>query len=82
MRDAVLKQVFDGHAVQEILIVPAASAVSLAFISSLCGIILDKRHLNPLRDGKKLRGPDILTPREFNQKVNGDGYVFPVHKTR
>ena len=82
MRDAALKPVFNGKGIQDLLIPPGTMAFAFFALSFIVGIVLDKRTRNEYRQGKKIRGPDILIPRQFNKKVKGDGYVFPIAKTR
>ena len=81
-RHQFLKKVFDDQSVPDMLLVPASVAIGLVFTCFLCGIILDKRHLQQLREGKKMRGPNLLTPEQFNRKVKGDGYAFPISQSK
>ena len=81
-RDAALQSVFEGRSMQDLLLTPLTASLTLFALSFLIGIVLDKRTRDRYRQGKKLRGPDLLTPQQFNQKVKGDGYVFPVAKKR
>ena len=73
LRHEFLSKVFDGQPVQDILLMPASVAVGLVFTSMLFAILLYKRNLQQLREGKKVRGP---------RKVKGDGYAFPISPTK
>lgn len=81
-RHEFLKRVFNNQSVKDIFLFPASVAVGSLFAGFLCGIVLDKRHLNQLRVGKKIRGPNLLTPEQFNRKVKGDGYAFPISQSK
>jgi hypothetical protein len=44
------------------------------------GMGMDAKRLNDFRKGKKLRGWDILTPRQFNRRTKGDGFALLIDK--
>ena len=81
-RHEFLKRVFNGQSVEDIVLFPASVAIGFLFTGFLIGIMLDKRNLNQLRQGKKIRGPNLLTAEQFNKKVKGDGYAFPIAKSK
>lgn len=70
------QNIFGGQTVFQVfrpalIIVGACLAVALFF-----GMGLDAKRLNDFRKGKKLRGWDILTPRQFNRHTQGDGFAL------
>jgi hypothetical protein len=70
------RTVFGGEPLLQVFR-PALLAVgSCLGLSLFFGMGLDAKRLNDFRKGKKLRGWDILTPREFNRRTKGDGFAF------
>lgn len=74
--------VYHGQTLPQALEIPLiASAVCLIMLLFL-GIAFDAQRLNAFRRGRKLRGPDLLSARQFNRRVKGDGLIFRLDRNR
>jgi hypothetical protein len=72
--------VFGKRGVAELFRSPLISSGVLFAVALFFGMGLDAKRLNDFRKGKKLRGWDILTPRQFNRRTKGDGFAFLIKK--
>ena len=73
-----LRDVVYGGTVHFRLLPPAAySAVRRSFFSCLpFAAVKDVQRQKQLRYGRRLKGPEMLTPQQFNSAVKGDGIGF------
>ena len=68
--------IYGGQSLADLFRLPATSScLSLLALLPL-GIRVDRRRYREQRLGKKIRGPDLITPRQFNRRVRGDGLAF------
>jgi hypothetical protein len=59
----------------------AGFGVCLLFFGA-CGAVLDRSHNREARNGKLLRGPRLVSRRQFNRETRGDGLAFPTDNPR
>ncbi len=71
-------QIYSGREVHEVMQSPIAVWVAINLASFFAGILLDFRRRKKAREGVKLRGPDLMTRREFNRVTKGDGFALYV----
>jgi hypothetical protein len=76
--DAILNSylksaVYVGDSLFEIYKLPLFFGLASLLIQLPFSISKDVRRRKELRYGRRLKGPEMLTPREFNRKVEGDG---------
>jgi hypothetical protein len=53
---------------------------SCLMLALFAGMGLDAKRLNDFRKGKRLRGWEILTPRQFNRRTKGDGFALQIEE--
>lgn len=68
--------IYEGRSVGSLFRLSIELAVLALFVLLPFGIRVDRRRYRELRLGKKIRGPDLLTPHQFNQRVRGDGLAL------
>ena len=74
-------QVFEDRTAFEVFEMPILVSGVVLILSLFSGIGLDQRRLNAFRRGKRLRGWEVLTPRQFNRTTKGaDGFVLDLEK--
>jgi hypothetical protein len=74
---AYLRQnIFGGHSVLQVFLPALIATGTCLTVAVFFGMGLDAKRLNDFRKGKKLRGWDILTPRQFNRRTQGDGFAL------
>jgi hypothetical protein len=71
-------QIYGSRALQEVLRTPLTVWIVTALISLLAGVSYDFVRRKRAREGVPLRGPDLLTRREFNRVTKGDGFTLHV----
>jgi type IV secretory pathway TraG/TraD family ATPase VirD4 len=65
--------IYDGQNLWDIFKMPLFLGVLSLLIQLPFSIARDVKRRKQLRYGRRLRGPERLDPKEFNQKVKGDG---------
>ena len=65
--------VYDGQDLWEIFRSPLLFGVAVFALQLPFAISRDMARRRELRYGRRLRGPERVTPKEFNRKVQGDG---------
>ena len=73
-------QIYRGNNVAELLRAPILLWASLALILVLCGLVWDFHRRKQAREGVPLRGPELLSRRDFNRVTQGDGFTLYVYK--
>src|SRR5205823_4016827 len=73
-------QVYAGREFREVLQTPLALWTGIGLSLFLSGLILDFQRRKRAREGVQLRGPDLLSHREFNRVTKGDGFTLHVHE--
>jgi hypothetical protein len=73
-------QIYGGHTVLELLRTPLLFWASIALSLVLGGLIWDFRRRKLAREGVPLRGPELLSLRDFNRVTNGDGFTLHVYE--
>jgi hypothetical protein len=71
-------QIYGGRTFREVLRMPLAIWVATALSLFACGVSFDFTRRKRAREGIPLRGPDLLTRREFNRVTKGDGFTLYV----
>jgi type IV secretory pathway TraG/TraD family ATPase VirD4 len=74
--------IYHGKTVPQVLQVPIIVSVSCLFVFLFTGVVFDAQRLVAFRRGRKLRGPDLLSPRRFNRRTRGDGLIFRLDRNR
>jgi len=72
-------QIYGGHNVLELLRTPLLFWTSIALSLVLCGLVSDFRRRKRAREGVPLRGPELLSRRDFNRVTKGDGFTLHVY---
>lgn len=68
--------IYRGESLARLLRFPVAlSGLSLIALLPF-GVRVDRRRYREQRLGKKIRGPDLITPQQFNRRVRGNGLAF------
>jgi type IV secretory pathway TraG/TraD family ATPase VirD4 len=65
--------IYEGQSLWDIFKMPLFFGVLSLLIQLPFSIARDVKRRKQLRYGRRLRGPEQLDPKEFNQKVKGDG---------
>jgi hypothetical protein len=65
--------VYGGDTLSDLYELPLLFGVASLVIQLPFSIAKDVRRRKQLRYGRRLRGPEMLTPKEFNLRVEGDG---------
>lgn len=73
-------QIYAGREFREVLQVPLAFWAAVGLALFLSGLGYDFQRRKRAREGVPLRGPDLMTWRQFNQATNGDGFTLHVHE--
>ena len=71
-------QIYGGREFREVLQVPLAIWIATALGLLFAGVSYDFVRRKRAREGVALRGPDLLTRREFNRATKGDGFTLHV----
>jgi len=71
-------QVYKSRQLREVLQVPLALWASVGLGLFFCGVACDFQRRKRAREGVPLRGPDLMTRRQFNQATKGDGFTLHV----
>jgi Type IV secretion-system coupling protein DNA-binding domain len=72
--NAYLKNaVYDGNSLFDLYKCPLLFGLLSLVIQFPFSIVKDVRRRKALRYGRRLKGPEMMTPREFNNRVGGDG---------
>jgi len=69
LKDAI----YGGNSLFEIYKLPLVLGLVSLIIQLPFSIAKDVRRRRQLRYGRRLKGPEMLTPKEFNSRVGGDG---------
>ena len=75
-RDYLRTAVFAGSSLPQFFAIPLSAGAALFLILSPIAILKDLQRQKQLRYGRRLKGPEMLTPRQFNRTVKGDGIGF------
>jgi hypothetical protein len=71
-------QIYRGREFREVLQPPLALWAGIGLSLFLCGLGCDFKRRKRAREGVALRGPDLMTRRQFNQTTKGDGFTLHV----
>lgn len=78
LRDYLQTAVYDGNGLLAFFEVPLSAGV-MFFVGLLpFAIAADVKRQKMLRYGRRLKGPEMLTPKEFNRTIEGDGIGFRI----
>jgi hypothetical protein len=72
-------QIYGGHSVLELLRPPILVWAGLFLGLFLCGLVWDFQRRKRAREGVPLRGPELLSRRDFNRVTKGDGFTLHVY---
>ena len=71
-------QIYSGRDFREVIRAPLALWAGIALSLFVGGLTLDFQRRKRAREGVQLRGPDLLTRRQFNRGTKGDGFTLHV----
>jgi len=74
--------IYHGRTLSQILRIPLIASAACLLIFLCVGVAFDAQRLAAFRRGRKLRGPDLLSARQFNRRIQGDGLVFRLDPNR
>ena len=74
------RNIFENQPVLEFFQPALIAGGSCLLMALFLGMGLDAKRLNDFRKGKRLRGWEILTPRQFNSRTKGDGFALQIEK--
>jgi hypothetical protein len=72
-------QIYGGRSLPELLPSPLLLWATFALCFLFCGFMWDFRRRKRAREGVPLRGPELLSRRDFNRVTKGDGFILHVH---
>ena len=75
------KLVYDGESVLEIFRLPLLFGVTALFLQLPFSIRKDIKRYKEMKYGRRLKGPVLVSPKEFNKAVQGDGIGFKTLET-
>lgn len=76
LRDYLKTVVYGGASLSSFFRVPLLGGAALFLILLPFTTIKDVQRQKQLRYGRRLKGPEMLTPQQFNRTVKGDGIGF------
>lgn len=76
LRDYLKNVVYNGATLFAFFRPPLLAGVVLFLVLLPLATIKDMQRQKQLRYGRRLKGPEMLTPRQFNKTVKGDGIGF------
>jgi type IV secretory pathway TraG/TraD family ATPase VirD4 len=68
--------IYRGKSILQLVQTPLIASAVCLLLFLIAGIVFDTQRLTAFRRGRKLRGPDLLSPRQFNRRIRGDGLAF------
>jgi hypothetical protein len=74
------RNIFSSRSVLDFFRPALVAAASCLLLALFAGMGLDAKRLNDFRKGKRLRGWEILTPRQFNRRTKGDGFALQIEE--
>ncbi len=76
LKDAMFK----GKSLLDIYEVPLIEAALLGSALLLLAVRLDAKRFKQMKYGRRLRGPEMVTPKEFTKLLKGDGLTIQTDK--
>ncbi len=76
------KFVYDGESVLKIFRLPLLFGLAALFLQLPFSIRKDIKRYKEMKYGRRLKGPVLLSPKEFNKAVQGDGIGFKTLETQ
>ena len=76
LRDYLKVAVYNGNDLSTILKTPMLCGAGVFLVLLPLAALKDVKRQKALKYGRRLKGPERLTPQEFNQAVKGDGIGF------
>ena len=73
-------QIYGGQQFRHVLQAPLVLWIALYFSFFLSGVAFDFARRKRAREGVALRGPELMSAREFNRATKGDGFTLHVLK--
>jgi hypothetical protein len=74
--------IYHGKTVPQVLRIPLIASGCCLLVFLVAGVVFDAQRLQAFRRGRKLRGPDLLSTRHFNRRIQGDGLTFQFDRKR
>ncbi len=71
-------QIYGGRQFRELLQIPVSLWIAAYFALFFSGLSVDFGRRKRAREGVPLRGPELMTRREFNRATKGDGFKLHV----
>jgi len=72
---------YDGESVLKIFRMPLLFGVAALFLQLPFSILKDIKRYKEMKYGRRLKGPVLVSPKEFNKAVKGDGVGFKTLET-
>jgi hypothetical protein len=72
-------QIYGGRNLSELFGPPLLLWAAFVLCLFLCGLVWDFQRRRRAREGVPLRGPELLSRRDFNRVNKGDGFTLHVH---
>ncbi len=69
--------VYHGHRVRDLAWTPLAGGLGVLVVGLLVGLPQDAARARARRHGRRLKGPEFVSPRAFTRRVSGDGIGWP-----
>jgi type IV secretory pathway TraG/TraD family ATPase VirD4 len=82
LRDYMKDVVYGGDSLFSFFRPPLIAGAAVFLILLPFAVLKDVERQKQLRYGRRLKGPEMLTPRQFNRVVKGDGIGFKIDKMR
>ena len=82
LRDYMKGVVYGGTSLPAFFRPPLICGVAIFLIALPFAVWKDVGRQKQLRYGRRLKGPEMLTPRQFNRSVKGDGIGFKIDGMR
>jgi type IV secretory pathway TraG/TraD family ATPase VirD4 len=82
LHDYLKDVVYGGASLPTFFRPPLIGGAVLFLILLPFAVLKDVQRQKQLRYGRRLKGPEMLTPRQFNRIVNGDGIGFKIDGMR
>jgi hypothetical protein len=82
LRDYLKAVVYDGASLSGFFRLPLLGGAALFLILLPFTTIKDVQRQKQLKYGRRLKGPEMLTPPQFNRTVKGDGIGFKIDEMK
>jgi hypothetical protein len=78
--ETIRLRVYSGRPLQRVILNPAGIMLGFLISAMSMGGMYDERQMARFRKGRRLRGPEMLTVRQYNKQSEGDGLAILLDK--